>query len=370
MFGSPGLQAYLKADVALNAMGAMQYDCLNLSNKEFLFGPDFILDSTNTYGVPVVSANIAYADSAAPVAAPSRIITFDNFSVGITGILAEKYAAEVITPSDNASTTLTVLAELPALQNAVSVLRGTVDIVIVLANSGLEAAKDIARDIAGIDVIVAGHGTDETVVPMYINETCIVKTGYYGETIGNLTLSLDEHNTIIDFAGTVVRLDKTIEQDSDVLDVMEVYYKSLEQYKEDLFNIEQRVPDAGKYYVGADTCVPCHSTQHNSWTGSEHALAIESLEETFRDYDPECVSCHVTGIGYVGGFKRPDVTPELAGVQCEMCHGPGGAHLEDSSEQYGEIMGARCAVCHTNEKDPTFVFVNDKELVSHHFVEP
>jgi hypothetical protein len=52
-----------------------------------------------------------------------------------------------------------------------------------------------------------------------------------------------------------------------------------------------------------------------------------------RQYDPECLSCHVTGwepqkfMPYTGGFASLEKTPLLAGNGCENCHGPGSQHV-------------------------------------------
>jgi 2',3'-cyclic-nucleotide 2'-phosphodiesterase (5'-nucleotidase family) len=365
VFSGPGLQPKLKADVSLNAMAIMQYDFLNLSNKEFVFGADFILETLDKYSVPAVSANIVDEGTDTPIVASSKVITFDSFSVGITGIVAKKYESDLLNANDNESQSLTVLDEVSVLQEEVSRLQEEADVIVVLANVGLEAAKDIAREIDHIDVIVAGHGADQPDVPMYINGTYIVKAGYFGQTVGNLTLFIDENNKIVDSEGAIVTLDKSIEEDPEILDLMYTYHKSLEQYKEELFDIEQVAPDSGGYYTGTDVCMQCHTIQHDTWNESKHAVAINALVSSGQEYNPECVGCHVTGIGYTGGFERPDLTPDKAGVQCEMCHGPGGEHVKTYLEPYGEVTEKICIKCHTTEKDPGFDFDTDKELVNH-----
>lgn len=90
-----------------------------------------------------------------------------------------------------------------------------------------------------------------------------------------------------------------------------------------------------------------------------------------KDYtaDANCVGCHVTGYGQNGGFVNVASTPDLAGVGCEACHGPGGTyikkeHMSLQNKEYkkadivavglvGEIKKEQCTLCH-NEKSPFF----------------
>ena len=53
-----------------------------------------------------------------------------------------------------------------------------------------------------------------------------------------------------------------------------------------------------------------------------------------RTRDPECITCHATGwdpqqfARYDAAFVDMESTPQLAGSQCENCHGPGSTHVE------------------------------------------
>jgi hypothetical protein len=97
-------------------------------------------------------------------------------------------------------------------------------------------------------------------------------------------------------------------------------------------------------YVGTKNCKKCHIKEWRSWSETKMANAFEILKPGERaeqktaagldpqtDYtqDPECVHCHVTGYGKPGGFVDIETTPELAGVGCETCHGPGGTYTQD-----------------------------------------
>ena len=145
------------------------------------------------------------------------------------------------------------------------------------------------------------------------------------------------------------------------------------------------------FYVGAKTCKKCHYAQHRSWQQSRMARAFESLEpgtattakrkaglDPDRDYttDPECLRCHTTGYGQPGGFVSLEETPELAGVGCEACHGPGTEFLKVMTLQNKDHLIAEmharglvyppkeyiCLPCHgpdnpfTAEVDPRFAW--------------
>lgn len=140
-------------------------------------------------------------------------------------------------------------------------------------------------------------------------------------------------------------------------------------------------------YIGSDKCKSCHGAadsgdQHAAWKGSLHAKAFERLssaeakklgaEKGIADVTKadECVSCHVTAFGVPDeqikkGFDRTQ------GVQCEVCHGPGEAHMKarfaaaakgEAAQGYtsvpaGEIIAMpgeeTCRTCH-NEKSPSY----------------
>ena len=90
-------------------------------------------------------------------------------------------------------------------------------------------------------------------------------------------------------------------------------------------------------YVGAKKCKACHLKQYTTWSATKMAGAFELLRPGVRaeakrrvKYDPAkdythdaaCLGCHTTGYGKPGGFRSIEETPDLAGVQCEACHGP------------------------------------------------
>ncbi len=101
-------------------------------------------------------------------------------------------------------------------------------------------------------------------------------------------------------------------------------------------------------YVGAEqNCRMCHSDMYNGWAKTPHANAFKLLENVGKATDPACLPCHTTGYGE-GGYKDEATTPNLKGVQCEMCHGPGSEHNGDKTKIIASPPAKRCAKCHMN----------------------
>lgn len=111
-------------------------------------------------------------------------------------------------------------------------------------------------------------------------------------------------------------------------------------------------------YVGAATCQQCHPGPHAEWAATLHAGALETLEAIGQGTNANCVGCHTVGFGEEGGFVNRATTNALAGVQCESCHGAGGAHvrepLNDAVKPYIDISSDVCGTCHQGSHHPTF----------------
>jgi hypothetical protein len=130
-------------------------------------------------------------------------------------------------------------------------------------------------------------------------------------------------------------------------------------------------------YVGTDTCKMCHWKQYRSWAKTKMAKTFQDTLNGEQREDPECIVCHSTGYKKPGGFVNVKTTPQMAGVQCEACHGAGSLYYTDgimrnryASMQLGMLEQNEkvCVTCH-NEKNPffpgPFKFDKDKGVHEH-----
>ena len=117
-------------------------------------------------------------------------------------------------------------------------------------------------------------------------------------------------------------------------------------------------------YAGADTCRKCHGKIWDAWQETKHAHAINRLQHA--DRQKECIACHVTGSPEM--IAAEEGSPSHPNVQCEACHGPGGAHAARPQVTEGLVRSPQsesCQRCH-NARSPHykgFVFAAMKLFV-------
>ena len=229
-----------------------------------------------------------------------------------------------------------------------------------------EQCRSLAEQAEGIDLMVCTNGVSMTEGPEQVNGVYLVQAGYEGQTIGNITLTLGKDNRIRTAEGTVITLDDTIDDNQpDVQALLNDYYACLEEHKETLLNDEQKDPVEGGFYTGYAACRICHREQTDQWLSTAHARAFTALTQRSQDYNPECIPCHTTGFSYTGGFIMPDLTSEMEGVQCEMCHGAGGDHAQNESVPLGITSESTCTPCHTSERSPQFDYPTYYRAIQH-----
>jgi hypothetical protein len=115
------------------------------------------------------------------------------------------------------------------------------------------------------------------------------------------------------------------------------------------------------HYVGMDACGGCHKSEVEFWKHTVHAHAWKSLVDVDKQYNYDCIGCHVTGWDKPGGSNLGSVEKQkLVNVQCEVCHGPGSTHVAEDGLETPKTMRRApgddlCATqCHTKEHSDTF----------------
>ncbi len=139
-------------------------------------------------------------------------------------------------------------------------------------------------------------------------------------------------------------------------------------------------------YVGVNNCKSCHSKggfladnleKYDDWAQTWHASKLQRHLDGVNGsfYADRCTYCHTTGFDLTptadnAGFDdaaraanwvvpsprtagtfdaQPASIKNLAGIQCESCHGPGGQHNGNKSTIATSMDAAVCAQCHATQ---------------------
>ncbi len=131
---------------------------------------------------------------------------------------------------------------------------------------------------------------------------------------------------------------------------MASYYKAINERNRVAFADRlppQAAPDQA-HYVGIDVCSSCHPDARQVWNTTRHTHAYATLSTQFKEFNLECVGCHVTGYDRPGGSTVAHVKG-LEDVQCEVCHGPGSRHATNPADRTRIVASpapSSCLDCH------------------------
>ncbi len=403
-------QAQIKFETSMQALRDLQYRVVGLGPEDLRLQPDFLLsqdipdDAGN--GLQFVSANLVfYDDPAIGTPVPFRIVEAGDRRVGITSVMSESTISSIIAPGSN--TDISWSSPGPAIETVLEKFDAQhVDFRILLSHSRPDESRQLAESYPQFDVIVVAQGfsdPDATVEPESIGNTMLLQVGHKGKYVGILGLYSADEGTPARFQ--LLPLERSEFDDSQrMIDHMRSYQQRLRD--EEIVVADGVIGHpAGASFVGVETCRECHEASYDVWASSPHAHAFESLDPANqregyerlngipRTFDPECLSCHVTGwnpqeyIRYRTGFLNQEfaeLTNEdlslhtrLAGNQCENCHGPASRHVELIEAGNIELAKKEVAVtlkqaksicyrCHDTDNSPNFDFDTYWPQVEHY----
>jgi len=225
----------------------------------------------------------------------------------------------------------------------------------------------LAKNVPGIHFILSGHASNHQSDPIAVNDVEIVVAGSRGEHLGQVDFFVEKKRLYSHY-----QLLALTQKYSDHPQVQEF----LVQYKTDLQKLmatrpqpsSTRPPAAPRsevvipvtpLYMGEKNCLPCHSKQHQGWSGTAHARAYQTLSLKNQGSDPTCLPCHTAGFGLV---KNPNAFFE--NVQCEACHGPGEGHPE-LRRSFSPVTEDLCRKCHNSANSPNFNYPVYLEKIRH-----
>jgi hypothetical protein len=384
-------QSEFKFQTLLSAVRDMKYRALVLGTEELQLGGGWLLsqhvphETDPNLTLSFLAANVVLFKSpelGTPVS--HRIVQAGNLKIGLTAI----YDPKLLDGSVNLDAdTVQVLDPVEPLKKAIAALKAeSADLIVLLSHARLSTSKQLAEQFPEIPLILSTGPIEEPLTdnPVKIGKTTLITVGHKGKHTG--LVGWYPNSTGSKFKFELVKLDgKRFKDDARMIEHMKFYQDMLRDS-----NLAETEPSiqhsSGAEYVGAERCGECHTKAFAKWSETGHASAFESIRKGRRGipriFDPECLSCHVTGwhpqqvLRYESGYLNEKVSAHLLGNQCENCHGPGSKHIElveaDNLEEARKLVKVTlkqaqtfCYECHDLDNSPHFVFEEYWPKIAH-----
>lgn len=385
--GQPGEeQEKLKTDVAVKAMTVLKYSAVVPGEAELRYG---LANLRQPGGVrlPIALANVSERATGKPDPNGPYVLykTSGGVRVAVVGLLGARMMLLTPTPGG----VVNIEDPAAALKRIASKIRAKCDVIVAVVHAGSDEAMKVAQT-QKADVVICTHPSKPLRMPLKSGNTVELPAQVVGRcalaesgtrsgwSIGRLDLELAGTGPKVG-AHRLIYLDRTYSESPSVAGIYDKYNEqvkelALREGQKLRAEVEKTLVGRGfdlasrsraKVFAGAGTCRQCHQAAYETWEKTGHGRAFQTLQKDKRDFDPECVTCHSTGADRRGGFANAKQTPELVNVQCEACHKPAVAHVENTSAPYGAVEEDTCRKCHTDQMNPDFDYDSMWAKVKH-----
>jgi len=330
-------QDLIKFNIIIQAFGLLDYDVVNLTEKDIEIAKTLgLLDRVG------LIFNVISAHRSTNVDLPVK------FTKQLA--LKDKTMTITIAAFDAKSSRIEQIEKLFPPQAGVQTVN-----ILILNHCDPTIGDSIAEKAPTVDCLVCPSDSDEPRVIGAANEKPLVfSVGRFGRYVCALqiTKSAQEQNELKLDLDTIAVEEKLPQGPSLVR-----LYKDYQQLVKEANLLEKYprfvLPNDLKY-VSSESCKPCHEYEYQVWRETTHAQAYATLEKAGSQYDPQCVLCHVVGMEYQSGFISEEKTPHLKDVGCENCHGPGSEHVRTLGKAKTTPPKSSCLDCHTPEKSGNY----------------
>lgn len=323
-------QSLIKLDIMMQAFSMLDYDVVNLTKEDLI----------NVGQMQDLTLQFITAQNTAEVNLPQ------TFSKQMQ--LGSKPFEIVVTAIDESS--------LNEAANKLEAAKNSASFRIVIFDGIQNEIEGQLEQLRTANVIIARSDSDEPGILKRADKgPMLISAGRLGKYVGRLDITAGQNGDSFNFSYRSIPITENIAQDPAFLDL----YKSYQAIVKD----QNLIETFGRFvlpnkleYVGSSSCglKGCHDYEYATAMTQKHAHAIESLVLVGSERDPECVICHVVGLEYKGGYVSEQQTPELSGVGCESCHGPGSRHIVTAGKEKTSGPKEKCLDCHTSEQSANY----------------
>jgi hypothetical protein len=352
----------VKADLFIQAYNLMGYDAFIPGDLDLALGVKNLISLRRQARFPFLLANLLDSKTRKPVFQAYRVREVNGVKIGILGLLSPSQPLN-LPPEETGSYYLE--DPIKTAKFLIPELKKKCRVIIVFGQLDSDEQAHLARKVPGIHLFLGGRSSLLQQEPLQAGESQIFNGGERGEYLGQVDITLQGRK--IRSQSRLVALDTSYPDHPVILERIEAYKNRLQAFLEKMLagtpadsppsSSGERLPEV--LFMGDQNCLPCHQTQHQSWTQTAHARAFQTLESEKKSSDPGCLTCHTTGFG-----SLRESGAGLNNVQCEACHGAGQGHPE-KRKTLMRVSEVQCRQCHNRANSPNFNYSVYREKIRH-----
>jgi hypothetical protein len=322
-----GVQAEIKVDFTYRALVQMGYAAVGFGPGELKLDLLPIVINLDQETNPIVSANCDLAG----LNKPYKIVEVGGMRIGITSVLGKKEIAGRKQVGD-----VMLLEPYQAIPKILGELRAKqCDHLVLLSHAEPGETTDLARRFPEFNWVMTAKGAEEPPKepsPIQGTNSLLVEVGQKAEYVIVVGLYKSGEKP---FRYQKVPLDHRFPDAPEIQQMEVAYQQQLKALGFDGLGLKPVPHPSGGKFVGSAACADCHSQAFEVFENTPHVHATDTLLhlDPPRQFDPECLSCHVTGwepqkyFPFESGYLSLQQTPNLVGNGCENCHGPAARHV-------------------------------------------
>jgi hypothetical protein len=321
-------QDLIKFNIILQAFGLLDYDLVNLTEKDIKIAQNLGL-LTN----PIVGFISPYG-SGEKIAGRFRKQYLLN---------GEYITISVLTFDVDTSPMEQIREVFPQGQDQQSVN------ILIISRCDDVIISSIAKS-GTVDCLICPAESDEPMVVGDPNKRPLVfSVGRFGRYVSKLQITQDGYKDKLKIAFSAIPVTENLPQEKSLVELYKTYQQLVGDSKL-LEKLGRFTLPGGLKYTGSASCRLCHKVEFEKFSEQGHAHAYATLQKVGSQLDPECVVCHTVGMKYESGFVSEDKTGNLKDVGCENCHGPGSEHIATLGQTKTAEPKSQCLDCHTPEQ--------------------
>lgn len=205
-----------KGKAILPALNKMQLDGWVPGNWDFAYGKEQLKELAESLPFPTLACNVKEEESEQDFIKPFFIKEMEGLKVGVIG-LTYPYVDE--TMPDSFSSGFTFSKGVDETREAVSELKGDVDLVVLLSHMGLPLDVELASLIDGIDLILSGHSHDRIEKPISVNDTLVVQAGSSSSFLGKIEVTVS-NGRIDSHHYELIAIDESFPEDEEMASIV------------------------------------------------------------------------------------------------------------------------------------------------------